>query len=113
MFYLLFSVITRKIAKKGKFGQKKTSSLPPFWLTVGCWGGKESVHTVYRQSGGQCSKIGRPKGGFDRAGFVLCGMKDSGSLVESEGSLCLFCPPLSPAFSSCLNDEQLLQEENS
>ncbi len=88
MFYLLFSVITRKIAKKGRFGQKKNSSLPPLWLTVGCWGGKESVRTVYRQSGGHCAKIGRPKGGFERADFVLCGMKVLGNLVESEGSLC-------------------------
>jgi hypothetical protein len=113
MFYYLFSVITRKISKKGRFGQKKTSSLPPLWSTVGCWGGKESVHTVYRQSGGHCAKIGRPKGGFERAYFVLCGMKVLGCLVESEGSICLFCPPLRPFFWSFCNDEQVLQENNS
>ncbi len=84
-------------------------------LLVAGGGRKESVHTVYRQSGGHChcAKIGRPKGGFERADFVLCGMEVLGSLVESEGSLCLFCPPLPPSFCSFLNDEQLLQEGNS
>jgi hypothetical protein len=102
-----------KDRQKRKVWTKKTSSLPPLWLTVGCRGGKESVHTVYRRSGGHCAKIGRPKGGFERADIVLCGMKVLGSLVKIEGSLCLFCPPLPPSFCSFLNDEQLLQEDNS
>ncbi len=108
MFYYLFSVITRKIAEKGRFGQKKllASLLCGRPLVAG---GKESVHTVYRQSGGHYAKIGRPKGGFERADFVLCGTKVLGCLVESEGSICLFCPPLPPSFCSFCNDEQVLQ----